>query len=61
MKYILMLCAVSVLGLGVSTESVAQDGVPFEPGEQELRIMTWNIENLGSRIVSFPTRVTVLN
>ena len=49
MKPLFTLSVIALFGLVFGTDSFSQDGVPFDPGVDELRIMTWNIENLGSR------------
>ncbi len=49
MKPLFTLSVITLFGLVFGADSFSQDGVPFDPGVDELRIVTWNIENLGSR------------
>lgn len=41
--------AIAVFSLTVSAQAYAQGEFPYPPAQNELRIVTWNIENLGSR------------
>ena len=49
MNAFLSICCLVVFGLTVSTLTHAQAEFPYPPAEDELRIVTWNIENLGTR------------